>query len=184
MLDWHYNVAMGGPPSAQRAVVVEVGAKAVAEDYQIPSLLLVEVVDIEWGVSKHGHFHLEEERHNEVEDPEGKPCLQRIDKGDLIQSLAVTLRRNPLRMLSISHRRIKDRNLILLFLDILVACIVGPLPNNLNMVKLHVDNQESEHRDTYSLQYVKLKVICGCDEEEYRCVWPCSLKEIPNDVDH
>ena len=38
---------MGGPPSAQRAVVVEVGAKAVAEDYQIPSLILVEIVDIE-----------------------------------------------------------------------------------------------------------------------------------------
>ena len=86
-------------------------------------------------------------------------------------------------MLSVSHRRIKDRNLILLFLDIFVACIVGPLPNNLNMVKLHVYNQEPEHRDAYGLQYVKLKVIRGCDKEEDRRVWPCSLVEIADDGD-
>lgn len=86
-------------------------------------------------------------------------------------------------MLSISHRRVKNRYLVLLFLEIFVPSIVGSLSNNLDMVKLHVDNQESKHSDAYSLENIELKVISDCYEEEYRSVWSCALVEIADDGD-
>lgn len=86
-------------------------------------------------------------------------------------------------MLSIGHRRIENRNLIPLLFDILVACIVGSFPNNFNMIKLHVHDQESEHSDAYGLKYIEFEVISDCDEEENGRVWSCSLVDIADDGD-
>lgn len=86
-------------------------------------------------------------------------------------------------MLSIGHRRIENRNLIPLLFDILVACIVGSLPNDFNMVKLHVNDQESENSDAYGLKYVKFEVVSDRDEEENGRVWSCSLVDIADDGD-
>jgi hypothetical protein len=63
----------------------------MAKDDQIPSLVLLEVIDVERGISKNWHLHLEEEGHEKAEYLKGNASFKGIYIGDIIESLVIAL---------------------------------------------------------------------------------------------